>query len=263
MQNRSTNAEDFQHLSHSFAVMVKHYASKFIIDDHTHERHQLLYATSGLMQLCIGNEIWLVPNDRAILIPAGKVHSIKMLSDVAMHTLYIDVNSAAASTKTLKAISVNPLMRELITALGKEKINYQRDSRAEKIAQLIELELQLAKNAPLIIPLPQDPRLQQVCAALMKNPAADITLYQWGVKYGASERTFSRLFNNELGMSFRQWRQLIRFHYAFELLAKNKSIKHVATACGYLSPSAFTAAFQQYSGHTPSNINFKMHRVNV
>ena len=128
--------------------------------------------------------------------------------------------------------------------------------RAEKIAQLIELELQLAKNEPLIIPLPQDPRLQQVCAALMKNPADNKTLYQWGVKYGASERTFSRLFNNELGLSFRQWRQLVRFHYAFELLAKNKSIKHVATACGYLSPSAFTAAFQQYSGHTPSNINF-------
>jgi AraC-like DNA-binding protein/quercetin dioxygenase-like cupin family protein len=256
MQSRSTNAEDFQHLPHNFAVMVKHYASKFIIDDHSHERHQLLYATSGLMQLYIDNEIWLVPNDRAIFIPAGMVHSIKMLSDVVMRTLYIDVNSGSKSSKTLKAISVKPLMRELITALGEEKINYQHDSRAEKIAQLIELELQFAKNVPLIIPLPQDPRLQQVCAALMKNPADNKTLYQWGVKYGGSERTFSRLFNNELGLSFRRWRQLVRFHYAFELLAKNKSIKHVATACGYLSPSAFTAAFQQYSGHTPSNINF-------
>jgi len=236
--------------------MVKHFEDKSIVADHAHERHQLLYATSGLMQLYIENEIWLVPNDRAIFIPAGVVHSIKMLSDVVMRTLYINVNIALDSTKILKAISVNSLMRELITALSKEKVNYQLDSRADKIAQLIELELKLAENVPLIIPLPQDTRLQQVCASLMKNPSDNKTLHEWGEKYGASERTFSRLFNNELGMSFRQWRQLVRFHYAFELLAKNKSIKHVAIACGYLSPSAFTAAFQQYSGHTPSNMNF-------
>jgi len=256
MQSRSTNSEDFQNLHNSFAVMVKHFEDKSIVPEHAHKRHQLLYATKGLMQLYIESKIWLVPSDRAIFIPAGMLHSIRMLSPVVMRTLYIDINSTLDITKTLKVISVTPLMCELITALGKEKVNYQHDKRAVQIANLIELELNLAKNEPLIIPLPQDSRLQQVCASLMKHPADNKTLYEWGDICGASERTLSRLFNNELGMCFRQWRQLVRFHYAFELIAKNKSIKHIAITCGYQSPSAFTAAFQQYYGHTPSNINF-------
>lgn len=254
-QSRSTDSKDFQQLPHHFAVMVKHFVSQSVINEHIHQRHQLLYATEGLMQLYTNNEIWLVPNDRAIFIPANMEHSLKMLSDVTMHSLYIDTKSNIHDSEQLKVIAVSRLMRELITALGTEEVNYQANSRADKIAQLIELELKLAKNTALIIPLPKDTRLQQLCAYLIDNPSDNKTLCGWADSCGASERTLSRLFDKELGMSFRHWRQLVRFHYAIELLTKKQSIKSVATQCGYRSPSAFTAAFKLYVGYAPSALN--------
>ncbi|WDD97210.1 helix-turn-helix domain-containing protein [Thalassomonas actiniarum] len=123
-----------------------------------------------------------------------------------------------------------------------------------KSAQLIASELALAENEALNIPLPVDPRLQTLCSYLLAQPSERKTLDDWAVLCGASPRTLSRLFEQELGMSFRRWRQIIRFHHAIESLAQGKSIKRVATECGYLSPSAFSAAFQSFIGYSPSMV---------
>jgi len=251
---RSTNHEDFQHLPQKLAVMVKQFENDFYIKKHSHHRHQLLYATSGIMQLYTDDDIWIVPIDRAIYIPAKTEHSLKMIGDVTMRTIYIDPKASKLDGDKLRVITITKLMRELIIALGNETLSFQANSRGGLIAELIEMELELAENKSLNIPLPKDPRLKVLCTSLLKNPSDRKTLDDWAVVCGASPRTLSRLFKKDLGLNFRRWRQLIRFHYALELLEKNKSIKSVAIECGYHSPSAFTAAFQSYLGHLPSLI---------
>ncbi|WDE07421.1 helix-turn-helix transcriptional regulator [Thalassomonas viridans] len=254
---RSTNHLDFQHLPQTLAVMVKDFPDGFYIAGHKHERHQLLYATSGIMRLYTDNEIWIVPNDRAVYIPAGTVHAVKMYGDVTMHTLYIDASARESEPESLRVILVSDLMRELIKALGREAVVYRPGSRGDKIAGLIASELELAKNEAFNIPLPADARLQTLCSHLLANPSDRSTLDDWSGRCGASPRTLSRLFEQELGMSFRRWRQIIRFHHAIESLAQGKPIKQVAAECGYLSPSAFSAAFQSVIGHAPSVITGK------
>jgi AraC-like DNA-binding protein/quercetin dioxygenase-like cupin family protein len=251
---RSTTAKDFQQLPQKIAVMVKTFNNGHKIEKHSHDRDQLLYATNGLMQLYTNSEIWAVPSDRAIYIPAGTVHWVKMYGAVTMRTLYIDSNGFKFDSSRLRVILVTALMRELITALGEESIDYQPVGREAMIAQLIAVELERARSESLNIPLPLDPRLQSLCARLIANPADRQTLNDWGHVCGASPRTLSRLFEKDLGMSFRRWRQLIRFHHAIDLLAQNNSVKQVAMKCGYRSPSAFSSAFQAYMGHTPSSI---------
>jgi AraC-like DNA-binding protein len=69
---------------------------------------------------------------------------------------------------------------------------------------------------------------------------------------GASERTLSRLFHKETGMSFQQWRKQLLLHEAIDLLGKGESVLNVALELGYSSPSAFVAMFRKALGTTPA-----------
>ena len=65
------------------------------------------------------------------------------------------------------------------------------------------------------------------------------------------ERTLSRLFSADLGMTFPQWRTQLRLYRALVLLAENTSVTTVAHACGWSSTSAFIDVFRRAYGHTP------------
>ena len=60
---------------------------------------------------------------------------------------------------------------------------------------------------------------------------------------GVSEKTLSRIFLRETGLSFRVWRQRVRLLGALPALANGERVTDVALACGYDSLSAFIAAF--------------------
>ncbi len=252
LKHLTTNHFDFNQLSQSLGIRSKDFQDGFLIEAHEHQSHQLLYATTGVMRLQTEHKVWTVPSDRAVYIPAATVHSVTMFGDVSMRTLYIEPGNSSLNCAQLRVVQVTALMRELINALSEEPIVYQPKSRAEKIAQLIESELERARDEPFSIALPVDPRLQTLCAALLANPSERKTLDDWSVICGASVRTLSRLFEKDLGMSFRRWRQLIRFHRAIEALSQGKSIAQVAHQNGYKSPSAFSAAFHAFIGQPPS-----------
>jgi AraC-like DNA-binding protein len=69
---------------------------------------------------------------------------------------------------------------------------------------------------------------------------------------GASERTLSRLFRDELGMSFRQWRTQLRLHDALIRLADGQQVTDIAVACGWANPTSLIAAFSLAIGQTPA-----------
>jgi len=68
---------------------------------------------------------------------------------------------------------------------------------------------------------------------------------------GASERTLSRLFHTELGMSFHRWRTTLRIHHALTHLTNGRSVTDTAMECGWSNPSSFIDAFTEVVGQTP------------
>lgn len=93
--------------------------------------------------------------------------------------------------------------------------------------------------------------MRAVAALLRADPSDGRTLARLGAAVGASELTLSRLFRQETGMSFPQWRTQLRLHHALVLLAGGSSVTSTALACGYQNPSAFIEAFRQAFGSTP------------
>jgi AraC-like DNA-binding protein len=68
---------------------------------------------------------------------------------------------------------------------------------------------------------------------------------------GASPRTLARLFREETGLSFGQWRQQLRIVEGVARLALDVPVSTIAVELGYQSASAFIPMFRKTLGDTP------------
>ncbi len=144
---------------------------------------------------------------------------------------------------------MSPLLREVIRTLsGPEDLSADHRYHLEQVALC---QLRRVEALPLCLPTPTDPRLVDVAGLLADNPADQRTLAELGRAVGAAERTLSRLFREQTGITFPQWRGQLRLHHALKLLATGLPVTRVAADCGYRSPSAFIEAFRAAFGTTP------------
>lgn len=145
--------------------------------------------------------------------------------------------------------TVSDLAREILLALTGPR-DYERAASARLRRVLVD-ELHEAREQPLQLPEPRDDRLLAVARRLYDNPADNTSLADLGRAVGASSRTLSRLFHDELGMTFYEWRTQLRVYHALVLLAEGHDTTHVAHSCGWANPSGFIAAFTNIVGTTP------------
>jgi AraC-like DNA-binding protein/mannose-6-phosphate isomerase-like protein (cupin superfamily) len=251
---RSTDPKDYQSVPRAIAAMAKSFVTGDTITPHAHARDQVLYATQGVMRVATVREAWIVPPDRALYVPAGLEHGVAMRGSVEMRTLYIQPGAAPGLPSNPAVLDISELLRSLILALLAEPVLYDEKGRGGLLAGLILNELARAQHLQLVVPMPRDERLKRLCKALLDDPARNETLDEWAEEAGASPRTLSRLFSSEVGLSFTQWRQRVRFHNAMEAIVRGEPVGAVARANGYESASAFTAAFRKTMGVTPGSL---------
>lgn len=251
---RSTDPKDYQEVPRALAAMAKSFGPGDTIPPHAHARDQVLYAIEGVMRVATGREAFIVPPDRALYVPAGLEHGVAMRGKVEMRTLYIQPGAAPGLPDLCTVLEISSLLRSLILALLEEPVQYDEEGRGGLLAGLILDELARANHLQLVIPMPRDARLKRLCKALLENPARTETLDEWAQEAGASPRTLSRLFSQEVGLSFTHWRQRVRFHNAMEAIVRGEAIGQVARANGYDSASAFSAAFKKAMGIAPSSL---------
>ena len=85
-----------------------------------------------------------------------------------------------------------------------------------------------ALGVPLPDPVTGDKRLRTLCEAVLRAPGARATLGEWARDTGASERTMARLFREQLGLSYPQWRQQVVLAHALPMLARGAPVSQVA-----------------------------------
>jgi AraC-like DNA-binding protein len=248
---RSIDPEDYQHVPRPVAAMPKDFAAGFQIAPHSHTRAQLVHAVEGLMWVETDAGAWAVPPRYALWLPAGVRHSVRMVTPVAMRTLYIDTARIDRLPGSCTVIAVSPLLRELIVAAVAEPVEYDEGGRGGHVAALLLDELRASPAAPVHLPMPRDRRLVRIAALLLEKPALDDTLEDWGDAVGASARTLARRFREDTGMSFAEWRQRARLVLALARLAEGEPVGALASALGYRSASAFTAMFRRTIGRPP------------
>jgi AraC-like DNA-binding protein len=223
---------------------------------HSHPRGQLVYAARGVLSVHTERGTSIVPANRVAWIPAGYTHYHRAHSQTDMRILFLPASLARLAPDHPAVFLVSGLAREVLLTLTGPG-NYDPAARNHDRAALARLrrvlvdELHEAREQPLQLPEPRDDRLQAVAQMLYQQPADNTSLAELGQTIGASARTLSRLFHNELGMTFYQWRTQLRIYHALRLLADGHDTTHVAHACGWANPSSFIAAFTSTIGTTP------------
>ncbi len=121
---KSIDRDDYQTTPRPLAGMAKDFADGFWIEPHCHPRAQLSWALSGVMTVTAACGTWVVPPNRALWIPAGTEHEIRMSGAVAMRAIYVDPAVAATVAAECKVILVSPLLRALMLELVAAPLDY-------------------------------------------------------------------------------------------------------------------------------------------
>ena len=231
------------------------------IDWHYHDVHQLVYPSSGVLAISTELGTWIVPPQRAVWIPARVAHAHQAHGPTQMRTLSFPPLSfpppshpALADPLGLDSpavLTVSGLLREIIVELTSAAAPAYTARQRADLERVALDQVRRVGQLPVLLPALADDRLRAIAGFFRADPADKRTLAELGAAVGASERTLTRLFRQETGMSFPQWRTQFRLLHALVLLADGTSVTSTALACGWSNPSAFIETFHQAFGSTP------------
>ena len=222
---RNASIEQYDATPRAVVAMGTDYPDGYLLPRHRHRRAQLLYGASGVMQVRTGDAGWVVPPQRAVWIPPGVEHEVRMLG-VSTRSLYIEPGSAMAMPAHCQVLAVSPLLRQLLLAA--------------------------AETLPLHVPLPPEPRWLALCEAFLVEPDIRASAERWAGLLHTSLRSFNRTFRRYTGLSFGAWKQRACVVQALARLAGGETVTAIALDCGYQSPAAFSTMFRRVLGQPPS-----------
>lgn len=228
------------------------------IQPHHHAWGQLVFSVSGAVRVATERSTFIVPPSRAVWIPAGLEHAVTAIERADLLTLYVGCELLAGTPwLDSRVLEVSPLLRELVLALPIDPDPCPPETvddaaRRRGLEALVVHELKRARPLALGVALPQDARLRKLCEAMLQEPGRHAGLDEWANEAGYSPRTLSRLFREQLGTSFAQWRSQLLLAHALTLAARGRPMSHIAAELGYASASAFTAMVTRTVGMPPS-----------
>jgi AraC-like DNA-binding protein len=210
---------------------------------HTHPDHLIAWSATATVSVRTGQRHWLVPPSHALWIPARLPHTTEVSRPGRGHGVLVDPRGCPVTWREPTGVLATPLIRELISHLDGHP-----DPNA--VALLLSL-LEPVPSTTFHVPLPTDDRIRAIADALIADPADQRDLTAWAHAASTGVRTVTRLFAAETGMTFGQWRTLVRIRAALTHLADGASVGATARAVGYRKPGAFAETFHRVTGQHP------------
>ena len=228
------------------------YSPGTVLEAHTHDWDQLLYASEGVMSVTTPEGTWVVPAHRAVWIPAETEHEVECSGWVFLRTLYLAPGLPRRFPRACAVVPISPLTRELILRVVQRGALSPEEPTDRHLAECLLDQIETLESVALDLPSPRDEAASRVAERLRKDPALDLSLEELARQAGVGRRTLERRFLRETGMTLGRWRQQARLLHALRLLAAGDLATRVALEVGYESPSAFIAAFRRAFGTTPA-----------
>lgn len=221
----------------------------------TARQGKLIYACNGLLIVHSRVGHWVVPPTMVLRLQEGSAYRTYNAEHVALQKLVFSETLNQYLPIQDALYTLTPKSRKIIRQLASSVDDRQPNDKKmlALINKLNQAGTRKHKMLPLCLGLPSDPRLACIHHYEYANLDAPKTLQDWASELKNDTRTLHRLFVQEFGMSFVQWRQQTRLLIALEWLAGGRQVIDVALDLGYQSQSAFTAMFRRNVGITPSD----------
>lgn len=233
-------------------VGVKMRTAGWESDSHSHRKAQLMLSLSGIATCEAESGLWLVPPHSALFLPGGTMHRVAVSGDIEGYAVFIEPMEARILPTQSAAITVTPLLRELIIRSAQLTVDPLQEGAELHLTALLLHEIAKAPTGGLHLPMPTDPRLRVIFTSMMENPAHRGTIEFWARHAGLSERTLARVVAAETGMSFGRWRQQLNLILAMQWMAAGANVQQVALDLGYESAGSFVTMFRKALGTSPA-----------
>jgi AraC-like DNA-binding protein/quercetin dioxygenase-like cupin family protein len=244
--------DDHEDTPREVVAIGNDYPPSFELARHSHRRAQLLYAAEGVVTVDTDQGAWVAPPERAVWIPAGVAHAVKMVGAVSTRSVLIEPDVCVGRGGQCQVLAVSALLRSLLLEAADVPAEYDADGRDGALMTLLIAEVARAPVIPLAVPFPKSPALARQCAAFLARPNAQATIDDWSTALHLGRRAFTRAFRRETGLSFAEWRQQACLLAALPRLAAGDPVTAIALDLGYDSPAAFSTMFKRLLGMPPS-----------
>lgn len=234
------------------SIYVHHTKIEEKLPIHSHNKHQLSYVEGGIAFLNTPTNSYFLPARHFVWVPAGMKHNVELRSSVVMvRNLYFPADLFPKDHKLRKMgiYPVTDLIMEMILYTEKWRGGFTNDD-TEKYEFLIALRnvLLAVSREPLPVALPttKNTSLQVILKYIHHHLDGEMKLDVVAKEFGMSSRSLSRLFRDEMDLSFLQYVKLTRVILGMEMLLETEmSVSEIAYACGYSNVAALSNVFEQ------------------
>lgn len=251
-QSHNRAPDDYEDVPRPVVGIGNDYPPSFELAEHQHRRAQFLYAASGVVAVSTPEGAWVAPPERAVWIPAGTPHSVRMVGAVQTRSVLIEAAACPSLGGACRVVAVSPLLRQLLVCAAEVPVEYDEAGRDGLVMQLLVAEIDRAPIIPILVPFPRHAALAAQCHGFLEAPRVSATIDEWADALAMNRRRFTRLFRRETGMSFAEWRQQACLSVALPRLAAGEPVTAVALDLGYEGPANFSTMFKRVLGAPPS-----------
>jgi AraC-like DNA-binding protein len=219
-------------------------------EEHSHKADQLAWVPGGA-HIRVGESRWRLHGDHFAWVPALAEHEMRMAGAREMFSLYLSPELRVPQPRWSRplALPVDPVAGAIVRNLCTTQAS---PARLEASLTLLLDILADTEESFDTLAVPIDPRARVVAEGIIAEPADHRDLDQWAAEVLISTKTLQRAFQNDTGLTFRQWRTRARLYAAERLIAEGSTVQEAADLCGYDTATGFIKAFRQLFGSTPA-----------
>jgi len=212
------------------------------------------YALAGVCEFDIQGVPYLSPPHYAIWLPPDTMHGARNQHDLRYVTVYVERALCADLPDKPTTLSISPLLKAILADFAARDITVPDTAEDLRLAQVLVDQIRLAPGCENYLPFSDDPLLGPVLSALQADPGDRHSLSEWARRMGTTERTLSRRCQDDLGLSFNEWRQRSKLVAALSMIEAGEPVQRIASRLGYSNASAFIAMFRRLTGTSPTQM---------
>ena len=222
---------------------------------HFHDVHEIEYACRGVVEVRTAAGHYLLPPHQAAWIPAGLLHQTTLNSDVQTLAVLFEPRLVPMAGDRVRIIAVSALLREMMLysarwPISRTESGVEADSFFQALGYVVAEALE--DERPLNLPVSADPVIT-AATDYTRAHLDHVTVNDVTRAVGVSERTLRRVFQAQLGMSWRSYLLRARMLRSMAMLAEpDRTVLEVSTAVGFDDVGAFARSFARHCGETPS-----------
>jgi len=217
---------------------------------HHHLKNQFVVCLSGLITLQTEQGIWILPPNTALWIPAMTDHQVKSYGYSSGYVLFIDLKLDIEIPDHFQMYHTNEFLKALLARTATITHDYILEQEQRLMDCLLD-EILAAPKQSFYLAMPQEQRIKKITHHLLAQPELNLSLSEWAHLCCMSERSMTRAFQRETGMSINQWRKKLHIIMALQWLSEGESVQRIAHRLAYDSDTSFIVMFKKFMQVSP------------